>query len=92
MILLFVWFYSSVSAEIWSKCSKPCGTGEQINELGLKRKCNFEDCSVYDGRYSILKDGRMNDLSKWNAQGKILQKNQSAQSRDLSGVMAYAII
>ena len=71
MILLFLWFYSSVSTdEIWSKCSRPCGTGEQINELGLKRKCNFEDCSVYDGRYSILTDGRMSDLSKWKAQGK----------------------
>ena len=72
MILLFVWFYLSisvVSGEIWSKCSNPCGTGEQTNELGLKRKCNFEDCSVYDEKYSILDDGRMNDLSKWNAQG-----------------------
>ena len=48
MILLFVWFYLSVSGEIWSKCSKPCGTGEQTNELGLKRKCNFEDCFAYD--------------------------------------------
>ena len=75
MILLFLWFYVfiSVSGEIWSKCSKPCGTGEQINEFGTKRKCNFEDCAVYDEKYSILDDGRMNDLSKWNAQGNFLK-------------------
>ena len=91
MILLFVWFYSSVSAEIWSKCSKPCGTGEQINELGLKRKCNFEDCSVYDGRYSILTDGRMNDLSKWKAQGKFFKGINPLQGETLSVFRAYSM-
>ena len=76
MIFLFLKFWylvSSASADIWSKCSKPCGIGEQVNENGVKRKCNFEDCSVYDGQFSILNDGRMNDISKWQVSGWFLR-------------------
>ena len=55
-------------AEQWTKCSKPCGTGEQalLSDLAVKRGCNFEICETYD-KLNLLDDGRMNDPQAWNA-------------------------
>jgi len=45
---------------IWSKCSKPCSTGEQINlENDSKRFCNFEKCDQTYQDENLLKDGYM---------------------------------
>ena len=65
MIILV--FISLAGASEWTKCSKPCGTGEQslISDLTVKRGCNFENCDVYD-KWNLLQDGRMNDPAKWD--------------------------
>ena len=48
----------------WTKCSKPCDTGEQslLEDLTVKRGCNFESCRTYD-ELNLLTDGRMSDPS-----------------------------
>ena len=55
-------------AEQWTKCSKPCDTGEQalLSDLTVKRGCNFESCETYD-KLNLLEDGRMNDPEAWSA-------------------------
>ena len=65
-MIIFV-FISLVTASEWTKCSKPCNTGEQslISDLTVKRGCNFEKCDTYD-EWNLLQDGRMNDRTKWD--------------------------
>ena len=61
----------------WSKCSKPCGTGEQRNADGNIRSCNFEPCSIYEEGPNLLQ-GR----DKWIQVGLFYSENSSLSSID----------
>ena len=74
-LLPFSWLGNiASSSELWTKCTAPCGKGEQalLSDVTIKRGCNFESCDVY-GELNLLIDGRMNDPSAWSGVSSSIQ-------------------
>ena len=69
----------------WSKCSKPCGRGEQRNSDGNIRSCNFEPCSIYEEGSNLLQgqDKRITQTQEFRSE-KCLSLIDGFMLEDLS--------